>query len=118
MPDLFDMNRPLAVKYKNGEKFIMVAYYQHAEGIVYLEPFWQQKTEDKKAVVLKGKLSGDGPWKIGQAVISLVGCHNTDPELAQMLSDWEFHLQEVGSDYYQPEGIRSLAKQYGGLINA
>ena len=116
MPDLFSMTRPLAINYKNGEKTIMVAYYRHEKGIVYLEPFWEQKLEGQKATVIKGDLKGDGPWKISDAVISLVGCQGTDPELARLLSEWEFHLQNIGADYYQPENIRNLAREYGAII--
>jgi len=116
MPELFDMKRPLAVKYQNGEKSIMVAYYRHGKGMVYLEPFWEQKPDDKKAIVISGEVTGEGPWKIGEAVISLVGCHNTDAELAKMLSDWEFHLQTVGADYYKAEETRELARRHGAII--
>lgn len=116
MADLFEMKRPLAVTYTNGEKAIMVAYYRHADGLVYLAPFWEQKEEGQKAVVIKGELKGDGPWKIGDATITLVGCQNTDADLAQMLAQWEFHVQSVDSDYYQPETIRNLARKYGALI--
>ena len=116
MPDLFTMKRPLAVNYENGNKSIMVAYYPHKEGLVYLEPFWEQKPEGNKAIVIKGEVRGDGPWKIGNAVISLVGCQGTDPYLAQLLSQWEFHVQSMREDYYQPEQIRNLAREYGALV--
>ena len=116
MPDLFEMQRPLAVNFADGRKTIMVAYYKHPEGMVYLEPFWEQKSEYEKAVVLKGSVKGEGPWKIADAVISLVGCQGTDPDLAQLLAEWEFHVQSVGADYYQPESIRTLAKKFGALV--
>lgn len=116
MPDLFEMKRPLAVNFKDGSKTIMVAYYPHKEGLVFLEPFWQDKTQAQKTTVIKGELKGDGPWKIADAVISLVGCQGTDPDLAQLLSQWENHVQEVGPDYYKVEDIRSLARAAGALI--
>jgi len=116
VPDLFEMKRPLAVNFADGRKTIMVAYYKHPEGMVYLEPFWEQKAEHEKAVVLKGVVKGEGPWKIADAVISLVGCQGTDSDLAQLLAQWEFHIQSVGSDYYQPEDIRTLAKTFGALV--
>jgi len=110
------MKRPLAINYADGRKTIMVAYYRHPDGLVYLEPFWEQKAENDKAVVIKGLLKGEGPWRIGDATISLVGCQGTDPDLAQQLAQWEFHVQSVDPDHYQPEKIRALAKQYGALI--
>lgn len=117
MADLFSMNRPLAVNYQNGSKTIMVAYYPHAEGMVYLEPYWEQRSEGKEVVVLKGTVKGEGPWKVGDVVISLIGCQNTDAELAHQLADWEFHLENVGVDFYQPEKIRLLAKRYGAIVD-
>lgn len=116
MADLFLMKRPLAVNYSSGKKTIMVAYYPHTKGLVYLEPFWEQKPDGEKAVVVEGEIKGEGPWKIADAVVSLVGCQGTDAELAQMLAEWEFHVQSVGSDYYQPESIRALAREYGALV--
>jgi len=110
------MKRPLAVNFADGRKTIMVAYYKHPDGLVYLEPFWEQKAEGQKVAIIKGDLKGEGPWRIGDAVITLVGCQNTDAELAQMLAQWEFHVQSVGSGFYQPEAIRGLAREYGALI--
>ena len=110
------MKRPLAVNYSNGEKALMVAYYHHAEGLVYLPSFWEQEAEGAKATVIKGKIQGEGPWKVSDAVISLVGCQGTDPEMAQMLAEWEFHVQSMSEDYYHPESIRSLAREYGALV--
>lgn len=116
MPDLFEMKRPLAVNFTSGQKTIAVAYYPHADGVVILEPFWEQKPPEKKAVVLTGEVRGDGPWRVGNAVLTLVGCQGTDPDLAQLLAQWEFHLQDAGSDYYQQEDIRALAREYGAQI--
>lgn len=116
MADLFEMKRPLTVSYANGHKELMVAYYRHSEGLLYLPPFWENRPEKEKAVLLKGELKGEGPWKIADTVITLVGCQNTDADFAQMLAEWEFHVQSVGGDYYQPEEIRSLAREYGALI--
>jgi len=110
------MNRPLAVNFTNGHKAIMVAYYPHKEGLVYLPPFWEQLPKGQQATVIKGRITGEGPWKLADAVISLVGCQGTDAELAQLLADWEFHLQQQAADYYQPQAIRALAKEYGALI--
>lgn len=116
MPDLFEMKRPLAVNYSNGEKTIMVAYYPHTNGIVFLPPFWEQKPEGDKATVIKGEVKGEGPWKIADAVISLVGCQGTDPVMAQMLAEWEFHVQSLPQDYFKPDDIRRLAREYGAVI--
>ena len=116
MPDLFDMQRPLAINYKDGSKGIMVAYYPHAEGLVYLEPFWENKSAENKARVLVGEIKGDGPWRCGDASITLVGCQGTDADLAQLLSQWEDHVQEVGPDYYKVDEIRSLARSFGAMI--
>lgn len=117
MPDLFDMQRPLAVNFSNGDKTIMVAYYRHPEGLVFLEPFWESKAEDQKARLIKGEIKGDGPWRCGNASITLVGCHGTDAELAQLLSEWENHLQQVDPEYYVVDEIRALARSFGALIN-
>ncbi|MDH5425046.1 MAG: hypothetical protein OEY29_08645 [Gammaproteobacteria bacterium] len=116
MPDLFSMKRPLAVNYASGDKTVMVAYYPHADGLVFLPPFWEQREEGNKAVLIKGEITGNGPWKIADAVISLVGCQGTDSELAQMLAEWEFHVQSLPQEYFQPEDIRRLAREYGAII--
>ena len=116
MPDIFEMKRPLAVNYASGEKTVIVAYYPHPQGLVYLEPFWENKAEGQQATVIEGEIKGEGPWIINDAIISLVGCQGTDPDLAQQLAQWEFHVQSVEDDYYQPEEIRQLARKYGALV--
>ncbi|MDH5391825.1 MAG: hypothetical protein OEY11_01440 [Gammaproteobacteria bacterium] len=116
MADIFEMKRPLAINYSSGEKAIMVAYYPHKEGLVYLQPFWQQQAQSEQVTLIKGQLKGQGPWRIADAVITLVGCQGTDPELAQWLAEWECHVQAMGEQYYKAEDIRSLAREYGALV--
>ena len=50
---------------------------------------------------------------MGDCVISVLGCHGTNPELAGLFSDWQTYMQ-MASDSYPDDGyIRSLAVSKG-----
>lgn len=111
MADLFSMKTPLAIQFPDGSKKIMVSYFPHPQGLVFLEPFWNQKPEGQRLNLLTGTIKGDGPWKIENCVISVLGCHGTDAELANQFSDWQFYLQAEFESYPSDEELaRSVSE--------
>lgn len=115
MADMFAMKAPLMIRLANGEKRIMVEYFRHADGLLFFNPFWHQNPQQGIHVV-QGEYKGDGPWKVGNNVIHVLGCRGSDPELANLYAEWQFYLQTCADEYPSTDEICSLAKARGALI--
>jgi hypothetical protein len=119
MADLFSMTAPLLIRHKNGERHIIAEYFPlaHAEGLVYFEIFWHLQRPASQAIHrITGPTQGDGPWKITDSVISVLGCQGTDPELASAYAEWQSYLQQGAPGYPTPEAILALAQASGARI--
>lgn len=111
MADLFCVKAPLVIRYPDGRRHVMVAWFECPGGLVYFEPFWP---EDPAGRVHRaaGTLRGEGPWKLGEAVITVLGCHGTDPGLA---ADYEAWRQAAWQGEAVPDegGLLRQARQCG-----
>ena len=76
-----DVTAPLVIRFGDGAEKVVVHCFPHRLGLRYLEPFWHQRTPGEAAHLVRGELGGDGRWKVGDAVIRLLGCHDADPHL-------------------------------------
>ena len=47
----------------------MVACFQHPDGILYFRPFWDQLHDGEGIQIVTGEIKGEGPWKVGDAVV-------------------------------------------------
>jgi len=101
--DLFTVKAPLIICYENGECEIMAERYPHADGLVYVPPFWHEPGQHPRIVT--GKIEGVGPWKIGGAVIRLLSCR--DRNLKLEWADWE---QSAGNRASDPEYEQTLSQ--------
>ena len=109
--NLFSVKAPLIICFANGESEIMAERYPHPDGLVYVPPFWHQPGQ--QARVVKGKIEGVGPWKIGTAVVRVLSCGDRDLNL--LWNDWQ---QSAGSRAIDPEYEFELGKmmQQSGAI--
>ena len=112
--NLFTCNTPLAIRFRDGSKSIMVEYFQHADGLLFFEPFWNT-TAGYEPVVIKGEVKGDGPWKVGDCVITVLACHGCDAELALVFADWQNALLMQGDDYPDRTTVQAIARKYGAI---
>lgn len=113
------MTAPLLIRHKNGERHIMVEHFPLAqgEGLVYFEIFWHLQRPARQAIhCIIGQTKGDGPWKVGDSVISVLGCQGTDPELAAAYAEWQSYLQQGAPGYPAPAAILALAREAGAQI--
>lgn len=118
MAELFTMKSPLVIRFPDGRKHIMAEYFRHPEGLLYFELFWHQQSDSEAIHLVRGEYKGEGPWKVGDCVISVLGCHGSDPELASLFSEWQTTLQ-IAPDAYPDEGhINSLAVSLGAVIGS
>ncbi len=115
MADLFSMKSPLIIRLANGETHIMAEYFRHPRGLLYFELFWHQQPENLTHLI-EGEYKGEGPWKVGDAVISVLGCHGCDADLATAFAEWQMYLQMCGDDYPAEQAIKEYAVKIGALL--
>lgn len=116
MADLLSVTAPLTIRYPDGTRHLMVASFPHPEGVLYFEPFWREQGVGNAAHLVRGPIKGEGPWKVGDAVVTVAGCHGTDPEIALQLAAWQEHLACCDGPYAEPEEILELARALGARV--
>lgn len=116
MAELFSMTTPLMIKSPHGGEKVIAELYPHPEGIVFFELFWDQMEAEDGIYVIKGDIRGEGPWKVGDYVINVLGCQGTNPDLAEDFSHWQMYLQSPLNSYPTKDSIDDLARQYGASI--
>lgn len=105
----------MAILFDDGSKKLAAACFQHQQGLLYLDTFWHIKKPDEAAHVIKGELKGEGPWRINNATIRVLGCQHTDPELQSEYQNWQAYLQET-STYPPREQIAEIAERLGAVF--
>ena len=93
----------------------MVACFQHPDGILYFRPFWDQLHDGEGTQIVTGEIKGEGPWKVGDAVVTVLGCQGTNPEQAAEFADWKFHLEQRGELYPTRDELQLIATEKGLL---
>lgn len=114
--DIFSVTAPLCIRLKNGEKHIIAEKFLHKDGFLYFEAFWHERPFEDAVHFIEGQIKGDGPWKIGDAVITVIGCQGSDPELASELASWNTYLETQEDQYPSRSRIDSIARQLGAII--
>ena len=117
MADPYTVTAPLALRLPDGSEQVIAACFPHPLGLLYLDCFWHQSTPQASAHLIRGTLSGEGPWRIGDHVLRVLGCHHTDPHLAEPYARWREYLEVHGeTDYPPPEQIRAIARRLGAEL--
>lgn len=112
MADLFSVTAPLLIRYPDGTAHVMVHRLRHPQGLVYFRSFWDRMPPAEGIVLAAGEIRGGGPWKVGDAVVTLLGCHGSHPEHAAEYADWQLHLAECHDDYPGSEQLATLAREH------
>ncbi len=118
MAQLESVTAPLVIRFGDGSEKVVAAAFEHPLGVLYLDLFWHQRQPQEAAHLLRGELTGDGPWRVGDARIRLLGCHNTDPHLMDQFGPWRQYLEQHGEDYPPPAQIRDIAARLGAKLVA
>lgn len=111
MADLFTITAPLYIHKQNGESKVIAELFAHPDGLVYFEINWHLGQPDETIHVLHGELTGEGPWKIADHVIHLLGCQGCDANLALLYQDWQSYLQTAMDEYPPRELIAAIARK-------
>jgi hypothetical protein len=115
MADLFSVTAPLLIRYPDGRRELMVERLAHPAGLVYFRPFRDRQEAVQAVRLVEGEVRGDGPWKVGAAVVTVLGCHGSDPEAAAEYADWQQHRAQFADDYPDREALGAIARAAGYL---
>jgi len=115
MPTIDTVTAPLVLRHADGSEQLVAACFTHPQGLLYLDLYWHRKTPQTAAHLVRGTLRGDGPWRVGDVRLRLLGCPNTDPD-PQLQSDfagWREYLGSPGADYPPRQQIIEIARRLG-----
>ena len=115
MADLFSVTAPLLIRYPDGRRDLVVECLRHPAGLVCFRPYWDRPGLLHGIFLVEGELRGDGPWKIGRAVVTLLGCHGSHPAEAAEYADWQQYRARLGGSYPDREARRAMARAAGYL---
>jgi hypothetical protein len=115
MADLFRVTAPLVVHYRDGRQEIAVERFRHPEGLLYFTPFWHRGDPAKTIRLLRGEIRGEGPWRIGEAVIRVLGCQGAEPGCALEYETWQAYLATEPEDYPPRPLIEAIARRLGAF---
>jgi hypothetical protein len=116
MADLFTVTAPLAIRFANGEKQNITERLGYHDGLLFLPTFWTETGIDKALRFVAGPIKGDGPWKVGDAVVTVLACHGTDAELVNDFSCWQTHLLQMGEAYPARDKIEKMMKTRAAAV--
>ncbi len=115
MADLFSMTAPLTLRNPQGEEILLAEIYKHPKGLLYFEPFWHLKEPEEGIHLIKGWVSGEGPWKISDYIIKVLACYGTDACLASDFAQWQDYRMAAGGEYPPPPLIDAIATKLGAM---
>jgi hypothetical protein len=113
MPAIDSITAPLVLRHPDGREQLVAACFPHPEGLLYLDLYWHQSTPREAAHLVRGELRGEGPWRVGDARLRLLGCQHTDPHLQPAFTAWQQYLQTHADDYPPRRQILDIARRMG-----
>ena len=116
MAKLENVTAPLVIRLADGSEQVVAACFPHPLGVLYLDLFWHLRGPAEAAHLLRGELSGDGPWRVGDARIRLLGCNHTDPQLMDQFGPWQEYLEHRGDEYPPQAQILEIARRLGACL--
>ncbi len=101
MADLFSVTAPLRIQVAKKNLYVIAECYPHPRGLVYLDLYWNELITTSNACIhlIEAELKGEGPWKIANNVIHVLGCHGTNAELAADHANWLDYCQVTNLEH-------------------
>ena len=116
MADLFSMTSPLILRTPDGEERVIAEIFPHPQGLVYFDLYWHLGQPEETIHLVEGTIIGEGPWKVGEHVINVLGCHGTNAELASAYQQWQSYMQTAKQEYPPAPLIVAIAHRLGATI--
>ncbi len=114
MAELFSMTAPLTIRLPDGGKKVMAECFPHPRGLLWFELYWHRGRPEETIHLVEGEIRGEGPWRVGECVVNVLGCQGSDPELATTYNRWLTDLEQRG-DYPPPPLVAAIARRCGAL---
>ena len=115
MADLFTVTAPLKIRLPDGGERVIAELFRHPKGLLYFELHWPENRESRIHLV-EGELKGEGPWKIADHIIYVLGCQHTDADMANAFAEWRtWHAQNPAA-YPDRQMINRIASSYGATL--
>jgi hypothetical protein len=118
LADLFTVTAPLLLRSPAGTLHVMAEVFRHPEGLLYFDLYWDRDPATAAIHLVSGEVRGDGPWKVGDCVVTLLGCHGSHPEQAAEYAAWRSYVEQQGSAFPSRETVVALARAHGALTEA
>ena len=93
----------------------MAERFPHPRGLVCFDLFWRLGNPHLGVHVLEVSIKGDGPWKIGESVVRVLGCHGTDAALARRFDEWRAYIAAHADTYPARTEIEAIARHHARL---
>jgi len=116
LADLFSVTAPLLLRRPDGSLHVMAEVFPHPDGLLYFDLYWDCRPPQTGIHLVTGEIHGAGPWKIGDCVVTLLGCHGSHPEQAADHAAWQSYVEQQGSDFPARDRIEALAREYGASL--
>jgi hypothetical protein len=113
MPAIDTVTAPLVLRHPDGREQLVAACFTHPLGLLYLDLYWHRSTPRQAAHLIRGEIHGEGPWRVGEARLRVLGCHHTDPHLQDAFSTWQQYLQDHAEAYPPRSQIVEIARRLG-----
>ena len=117
MANLFSVTAPLLIRYPTGARKVMLERFRHPAGLLFFELNWERLDGAQGVHLIEGEVRGEGPWKVGDCVVTVLGCQGTEPELAADFAQWRLEIGQGLAAYPPRAEILSLAREHGALVD-
>ena len=116
MADLFTVTAPLLLRCpQDGERVVLRAW-PHPRGMMCLGLYTADQGPARALFLVAGELKGAGPWKVGDCVVSVLGCRNTHPVPANDYAGWVQDIEMGLINVPDENHLRQCARERGALV--
>lgn len=113
MTNLFDQRKhPLIIEIAPDNIRMIAEIFPTVNGIVFFDYGWHLEESAHPIHQVKGKITGTGPWRVGDAKIHEL---NQDDTQARHRAWWEW-IEIIKKNYPPRERIEEIARRFGALI--
>jgi hypothetical protein len=117
MADLFSVTAPLTIRCPSGSPKVMLERFRHPDGLLFFELYWERHDGTRGVHLIEGEVRGEGPWKVGDCVVTVLGCHGGQPEMAGDFTRWQMEIEQGLAAYPPRAEIVRLARERGALVD-
>ena len=117
MADLISVTAPLMIRCPTGSSKVMLERFRHPDGLLFFELYWERLDGTQGVYLIEGEVRGDGPWKVGDCVVTVLACQGTQPDLAADFAQWRLEVEQGFAAYPPRAEIVRLARARGALVD-